>query len=198
MLDGYLKMNDVEIINHARLQEYIDSGLVGGFEHIEACGCPALTARSLSPCCLNVAEGANASTPDAAGFAVGSSPIVLSTMLSSATLLSDGVLMSQWVEPANRGWVWLLRSDGHLSFRASADGTATSVVATSSAAVPLSSDYGVRVAFDPSDGAGGWTADFYYRPLLSNIWVSLGVQQTGTPNMTVFNSTAPVRIGAAG
>lgn len=47
MLEGYLTLGGVEIANHARLQAYIDAGLVGGWDHLEACGCPTLTAASL-------------------------------------------------------------------------------------------------------------------------------------------------------
>lgn len=42
MLQGYFTIADSEVVNHARLQSYIDNGLVGGFEHLEACGCPTL------------------------------------------------------------------------------------------------------------------------------------------------------------
>lgn len=42
MLQGYFSINSTEVVNHARLQSYIDAGMVLGFEHLEACGCPTL------------------------------------------------------------------------------------------------------------------------------------------------------------
>lgn len=42
MLDGYFTLGGTEIVNSARLQSYIDNGLVLGFNNLRACGCPTL------------------------------------------------------------------------------------------------------------------------------------------------------------
>lgn len=47
MLVGYATMDGLEVVNHARLQAYVDAGFGGSFESIDICGCPALTPEAL-------------------------------------------------------------------------------------------------------------------------------------------------------
>lgn len=47
MIPDYLVLDGTEIVNHARLEAYRAAGLVGSFDSLDICGCPALTAEAL-------------------------------------------------------------------------------------------------------------------------------------------------------
>lgn len=74
MIESYLTLDSVEIVNHTRLQAYITNGLVTGYDHLEACACPTLSAASFgdAPYVSPAADPApwyDAADPDSADFA---------------------------------------------------------------------------------------------------------------------------------
>jgi len=95
---------------------------------------------------------------------------------------------------------WLLGSrDGKLYFEWSADGSNS--LSASSTLPPVIPGAGgrlaVRVTLDVDNGASGNTVKFYTASTLDSPWTQLGdpIVQSGTTS--IFNSTAPVRIGQA-
>lgn len=95
---------------------------------------------------------------------------------------------------------WLLGSrQGKLYFEWSADGsTSTSTFSTAAPVVPGGGGrLAVRVTLDVNNGAGGWTVRFFTADTLDAPWTQLGDPVSGVGVTSVFNSTAPLRIGQA-
>jgi hypothetical protein len=95
---------------------------------------------------------------------------------------------------------WLLGSrEGRLYFEWSADGT-TSLSASSTLPPVIPGGGGrlaVRVTLDVNNGASGNTVRFYTAATLDSPWVQLGDPVTQSGTTSIFNSTAPLRVGQA-
>ncbi|WP_055696485.1 hypothetical protein [Streptomyces silaceus] len=95
---------------------------------------------------------------------------------------------------------WFLGSrQGRLYFEWSADGSAS--LAASSTVAPVVPGAGgrlaVRVTLDVNNGSGGWTVRFFTADNLDAPWTQLGDPVSGAGVTSIFNSTAPLRIGNA-
>lgn len=55
----------------------------------------------------------------------------------------------------------------------------------------------VRITLDVNNGSGGWTVAYYTAPTIAGPWTALGTPDVTTSGPTsIFNSTAPLQIGA--
>lgn len=72
MLDGYLVWNGTEVVNHARLQAYVDAGFAPNMDALDICGCPtlgpSLDTTYVSPS-ADPAPWYDAAVPESAEFA---------------------------------------------------------------------------------------------------------------------------------
>lgn len=87
---------------------------------------------------------------------------------------------------------------GCLSLVWSTDGTAVSVLqASSTLPLPVAPRHRIatRVTLDVNNGAGGWTAKFYYAPTIAGPWTKLGDDVTVAGTTSIFSSTANLNIG---
>jgi hypothetical protein len=109
------------------------------------------------------------------------------------------ILASKYVTSGNqRSWTLRLLNTGRLQLAWTADGS-TILGLTSDSAAPIPVDSGrlaIRVTFDVNNGGGGCTATFYTASAIDGSWVALGAAQTTTPTTSIFNSTAPLELGA--
>ncbi|MFF0140481.1 carbohydrate binding domain-containing protein [Streptomyces sp. NPDC005227] len=106
---------------------------------------------------------------------------------------------AEWIgklQSASKSWFLGARS-GRLYFEWSADGTNS--LSASSTVPPIIPGAGgrlaVRATLDVNNGAGGNTVTFYTADNLDAPWTQLGdpIVQSGTTS--IFNSTAPLRVG---
>ncbi|MFD4569389.1 hypothetical protein ACFWOX_34130 [Streptomyces sp. NPDC058467] len=93
-----------------------------------------------------------------------------------------------------RSWLLMMR-DRKLHLEWSAAGT-TTLQADSTAELPLGSGHlAVRVTLDVDNGAAGNTVTFYTAPSISGAWTQLGDPIVTAGTTSIFNSTAPLRVG---
>lgn len=136
------------------------------------------------------------STPDTAVLDItGDIDIRLEARLDNWTSDGSVELTGKGAITGNqRSWLLMLR-DRKLHFEWSTAGTAT-LQADSTMVLPIGGERtAVRVTLDVNNGAGGWTATFYTAPSITGTWTQLGDPVTGSGVTSIFNSTAPVRVG---
>lgn len=145
-----------------------------------------------------------AETPDVAALdIVGDLDVRLDASLANWLAPIDSVIAEsvEMIGKFNSGQKsWLLGSrQGRLYFEWSADGSSS--LAASSTAAPVIPGGGgrlaVRVTLDVNNGAGGWTVRFFTADDLDAPWTQLGDAVSGVGVTSIFNSTAPLRIGQA-
>jgi hypothetical protein len=99
-----------------------------------------------------------------------------------------------------RSW-WFGVEDGRLVWTWSANGSTTVATARSTTGVPLPVERGrmaVRVTLDVNNGTGGRTTTFYTADTIAGPWTQLGSPAVNnTATTSIFDSTAPVEVGAA-
>lgn len=94
-----------------------------------------------------------------------------------------------------RSWLLMMR-DRKLHLEWSAAGTTTvQVDSTAEIQLPPSERLAVRVTLDVDNGASGNTATFYTAPSIGGTWTQLGNPVVTAGTTSIFNSTAPVRVG---
>lgn len=141
-----------------------------------------------------------ASTPDNAALSItGDMDIRLDVAPDS--WLGDGnltELMGKWEAIGDqRSWALYVWTDGRLTFWWSEDGINVKQVLPS-VAVPAGPGQrkAVRVTLDVDNGAAGSTATFYTADTLAGPWTQLGDPVVTAGVTSVFDSTAPVDVGA--
>lgn len=95
-----------------------------------------------------------------------------------------------------RSW-YAYFSDGYVGFGWSPDGTlASRITLTSTARVPATPGrLALRATLDVDNGSGGYAVTFYTAPTISGSWTQLGDPVTGSGTTSVYDSTAPVKVG---
>jgi hypothetical protein len=147
---------------------------------------------------LPLAAAGTATTPDKAAWDTVVDLDVRAEV--DATWSGTGSLVMRWGAAGNRSWALTMTAGGELTLSWTADGT-TIKRAFSGAALTdfvASGRIAVRATLDTDNGAGGWTATFYYGPSLAGPWTMVGpATVTASGTTSVFAGSAPVRIGGA-
>lgn len=105
-------------------------------------------------------------------------------------------LAAKYGAAGQRSWIFFIDDEGTLSFRHSADGTATiNRVATARLPIPGNGRMAVRATLDVNNGASGNTVTFYYADTIAGPWTQLGDASVLAGTTSVFNSTASVEVG---
>jgi hypothetical protein len=152
---------------------------------------------------LDVPAAGRASTPDAAVLDItGDLDIRADTTSATLWAADAGIteVMGKYDNVSGDQRSWRLRiNDGFPSLIWSPDGTsAAAIPATSSALVqpPRSGRIALRAVLDVNNGAGGWTVTYYTAPTIAGPWVQHGTPVTGPGVTSIYNSTAPLTVGA--
>ncbi len=138
-----------------------------------------------------------ASTPDAAALDItGDIDIRFEATLSNWNAAGSIELCGKGATTGNqRSWLLLMR-DGALHFEWSTAGTTTiQVDANALLPLPPSGRLAVRVTLDVNNGASGNTTTFYTSDSISGAWTQLGTAVVNSGTTSIFNSSAPVRVG---
>ncbi|MEV0115882.1 hypothetical protein AB0H77_21975 [Streptomyces sp. NPDC050844] len=150
------------------------------------------------------AEGDFASTPDTAALDItGDLDIRIDATLANwlppaASGVTETVELIGKFNSGQKSWLVGMR-DGRLYVEWSADGS-TSLSASSTVAPVIPGGGGrlaIRVTLDVNNGASGNTVRFYTAEHLNAPWTQLGDPVTQSGVTSIFNSTAPLRIGNA-
>lgn len=141
--------------------------------------------------------GSYAGTPDHASLAVTDLDVRVRLAMDDWTPGFLGqFLVGQWPNSAgNNGWVLAVNSAGTLGLTFTTDGT-TSLARNSTAATGFTdgTDHWVRATLDANNGAGGHDVRFYTSSDGVD-WTQLGTTVTTAGTVSLFNSTADLRIG---
>ncbi|MGY3341209.1 hypothetical protein ACVW0K_007402 [Streptomyces filamentosus] len=137
-------------------------------------------------------------TPDHA--ALGSTDLDVRVEVASNDYAVQQDLAERWLTTGNqRSWALMLVS-GQLHLRWSPDGTGTALgiaISPSTVTATPGTRLALRATLDVNNGAGGWTANFYWaRRLDSPVWEPLGTA-TGSGVTSVYDGTAGLRLGTA-
>jgi hypothetical protein len=105
-------------------------------------------------------------------------------------------LAAKYGPAGQRSWIFFLDDEGTLSFRHSADGTATlNKVSTDYLPIPGNGRQALRVTLDVNNGASGHTVTFYYSDSIDGPWTQLGDALVTAGTTSVFASTADLEVG---
>lgn len=141
--------------------------------------------------------GTGATTPDAAALdIVGDIDIRMDATLTNWHASGSVELCGKGTPTGNqRSWLLLMR-DRKLHFEWSTAGTSTiSAASTVEVVVPPSDHLAVRVTLDVDNGAAGNTCRFYTSDSIDGTWTQLGADVVTAGVTSIFNSTAPLRVG---
>lgn len=146
-----------------------------------------------------VANADSASCPDVAGLTI-PGDLDVRVDLDATTWLGSGDMFGQYRTPAtaDRGW-GLLTGDGYLSlYWGPTSGGFLSATAT--ARVPRGGPgrLAVRATLDVDNGAGGWTATFWWANTIAGPWRQIGDPVTGAGVTTIRDSSQPLQVGDVG
>ncbi|MEV8042468.1 hypothetical protein AB0P02_01305 [Streptomyces griseoluteus] len=141
-----------------------------------------------------------ATTPDAAPLDVtGDIDIRLDATLIDWLPLVDTELCGKWGNASQRSWMLNLTPGGFLRLWWSPDSnTIASATSTAALLMPPSGRMTVRATLDVDNGASGRTITFYMGTSTAGPWTQLGDVITQSGVTSIFNSSAPVELGAVG
>ncbi|MFF8839572.1 hypothetical protein [Streptomyces sp. NPDC015130] len=134
-----------------------------------------------------------ATTPDHASLDItGDLDVRAEVAVAWHNTLENQALIGKWGAPGNRSWV-LRIYNRTLGLLWTTDGAVTGQVSALLQMPAMPRRAAVRATLDVNNGAGGWTAQFYWAPTLAGPWTQMG-QITGTGTTSLFNSTAALTI----
>jgi hypothetical protein len=151
---------------------------------------------------LDASSGTHASTPDTAALDI-TGDIDVRVEVELDNWLQPGpngqALAGKWNGSGDqRSWVFWIWA-GTLAFSWSTAGTnATAVTAPNDSlpTVPWTSGRRIiRATLDVNNGAGGWTASFYYGDSMTGPWTLIHQQVTTAGTTSIFSSTANQFVG---
>lgn len=164
--------------------KYFDTDLSGN---------PLPTAYTYDAVSLNGVAGTYVSTPDSVAASItGDIDIRVKAALTDWTDAAEPFVISKYAGAGSRSWFIYARAGGAISFRVSLDGTATAL-ATSTAATGFAdgSVNWLRVTRAAASGNVN-----FYTSSDGVSWVLLGVADQATTAGTIFDSAAPIELGA--
>lgn len=134
-------------------------------------------------------------TPDAAALDITGDIDVRAEIAPNWHGAENQTIIGKW-EATGDQRSWLLSIyEGTVYFRHSTNGTAAGVWTHQRPLPPLPDRAAIRVTLDVDNGAGGFTATFYWSDALSGTWTQIGPGSTATGTVTTFSSSAPLRVG---
>ncbi|MFB7171080.1 hypothetical protein ACFCYM_09695 [Streptomyces sp. NPDC056254] len=107
-------------------------------------------------------------------------------------------VMGKWGAVGQRSWMMIMSDGGIPVLFWSTDGS-NEFAAAADAPIQLGprERCAVRITMDVNNGLGGWTVTHYTAPTIAGPWTALGTPYVTTSGGTsIFNSTAPLEIGA--
>jgi hypothetical protein len=142
--------------------------------------------------------GNYASTPDTSVLdIVGDIDLRADVVMTDWTPANNSTLVSKRGAAGQRSYLFQVQTTGVLSLTWSTDGTAQ--ITDTSTVAPTVTDgarLAVRVTLDVNNGAAGHTTTFYTAPTITGTWTQLGSTVITAGTTSIFNSTAPVEVGA--
>lgn len=139
---------------------------------------------------------AYASTPDSIFLdIVGDIDLRADVTLTDWTPTAASALIAKWNVPASLSYLFTLEADGTLMITWSANGTATTSIASTVPVPIIAGRLAVRVTLDVDNGAAGKTATFYTAPVLTGTWTQLGAPVTTAGTTSIFLGTSIGEIG---
>ncbi|WP_052390407.1 hypothetical protein [Streptomyces sp. NRRL B-24484] len=153
---------------------------------------------------LDVPGAGNASTPDTAALDI-TGDLDARVEATSDTLWwqpTPTEILGKYENVVGNQRAWRLTvASGYLQLGWSTDGTGagfTNVIATAPVAAPRSGRLAARVTLDVDNGATGKTVTFYTAPSIAGPWTQVGAQVVSAGTTSIFNSSAPLQVGATG
>lgn len=146
--------------------------------------------------CVGITNS-DASTPDSAALSfAGDIDVRVKVRCDDWTPASVQVLVAKYGGGSNSSWLFRLNSAGTLNFIASANGSASTVNATSTAATGFTDGFTgwLRVTLDVDNGASGNDTKFY-TSVDGTTWVQLGSTVTTASTLSIYDSTVSVTVG---
>lgn len=112
---------------------------------------------------------------------------------------ATSAFVAKWISnTSQRSFNFQVYTNGALRFNYSTDGSSGSPIdSTAPTGFSDGSTHWVAVTVDVDNGAGGWDVRFWTSPD-GAAWTQLGSTVTTATPITLFNSTAPLQIGAMG
>lgn len=159
------------------------------------------TARAGTFLNLTGASGTRASTPDHAMLDItGDIDLRADVTPADWTPAASETLVSKWTETGNQdAYMFQITSGGLLRLLTSPNGTQASAILTDSTVAitpPESGRLALRVTLDVASGSDRVTK-FYTGPTVIGPWTQLGATVTAAGTTSIFNSTAPLEVGAS-
>ncbi|WP_432041405.1 hypothetical protein [Streptomyces cadmiisoli] len=138
---------------------------------------------------------AYAQTPDVAALDItGSIDVRVEVAVANIQGEAGNVLLAGKYDTAanQRSWLMMVGNTGQLLFRRSLDGASFFTVgSTDPIPLPPSGRVALRATWDNTAGQ----YRFYTAPSIGGTWTQFGLTAVGTPATSMFNSSAPVRVG---
>ncbi|MFJ2438466.1 carbohydrate binding domain-containing protein [Streptomyces anulatus] len=101
-------------------------------------------------------------------------------------------LLGKWVSATAQRSYMLRLENGVVNLSWSVDGTVWYFASQLLPALPKRA--ALRATLDVNNGAGGYTARFYWAASLSGTWTPLGDPLSSTPTMSIYAGTAPLEV----
>lgn len=105
-------------------------------------------------------------------------------------------LIGKHATGGQRSWL-VLMTGGTITYEWSADGSATTSVASDAIVADPTGRLAVRITHDVNNGASGNTVTFYTAPTIDGPWEQHGEPVVTAGTTSLFNSTAALRVGDA-
>ncbi|MEU5608459.1 hypothetical protein AB0H03_06825 [Streptomyces sparsogenes] len=106
------------------------------------------------------------------------------------------VLLGKWDGASGQRSYALRVLDQQVWLGWSTDGSAATTLAASVPLPTLPDRAAIRATLDVDNGAGGWTAVFYWARSITGPWAQIGAPVTGAGVTSIYASTVPLRIGS--
>ncbi|MFE1543603.1 hypothetical protein ACFW61_24425 [Streptomyces microflavus] len=137
-----------------------------------------------------------ARTPDAAAIDI-TGDIDLRVEATVDWYAAQGqALLGKWISGTNQRSYLLRLSGGLVILNWSTAGTSSLIAQQFLPQLPRRA--AIRATLDVNNGAGGFTATFYWAPTLAGPWTQIGDGLSSTPTTSIYNSTAPLEIAPPG
>lgn len=144
-----------------------------------------------------------ASTPDHASFAVTDLEVQAIDVACDVTPAVNMAFVTNWDDFGGvnqRGWEFVIKTNGSLRFIWSTDGTNFPFLDTPGTIPGFGivdfQVFSVKVTIDVDNGASGYTINFYYSLNSGNDWLIFSGPWTFTPATSIFNTTAAMEVGS--
>ncbi|WP_411118981.1 hypothetical protein [Streptomyces sp. 058-1L] len=133
-----------------------------------------------------------ARTPDAAALDITGDIDVRVEVTADWYGTASQSILGKWDSAGNRRSYLLRIINGLVILNWSTAGTATLLAQQVLPALPKRA--ALRATLDVNNGAGGFTARFYWAPSMDDPWVQIGDPLSATPATSIYSGTAPLEV----